>query len=259
MENSEIEQLLISIGLTKQEARCYLSLYKIKEAKTGELSKESSIATANIYPVLSNLIKNGLVSYRIQNNVKIFIANPPEAFNEFVEKRQKQLDEQKQKVKQTISQLNVSEIKNEPISNYRYYEGIPGIKSMWYEITKELDNLDKNQIIKIQSAKKGAAELLLGFYDEFHKERVKKKLGYQLITDFKLKEHGKRRSKLPKTEVRYLDLNNECTWGIIGTMKFIQYNIGKKPISFLIIDDRIAKTYEDVFDRLWLSAKKLKE
>lgn len=256
MELSEIEQLLMDIGLTKQEARCYLALYKLKEAQTGELSKESNIATANIYPVLSSLIKKGLVSYRVQNNIKTFFANPPDSFNEFVKNKQEQLDRQKEKVKETISQLKQAGITKETQSNYKYYEGISGIKGMWYEIINELPKIDKTNLLKIYTSRPGSYQTLFGFYDEFHKERVKQKIGYRLILDPKMKEHGLKRSKTYNTQVKYSKLSTETEWGVLGNMTFMYYLSGKKPVCFLIKDEKIAKTYEEVFDRIWTTAKK---
>lgn len=256
MENSEIESLLTGIGLTKQEAHCYLALYSLKEAKAGKLSKESKIATANIYPVLDSLVKKGLASYRLQNNVKIFFASPPDAFNEFVEQKEKQLNEQKEKVKQTISHLKISEIKDEPQSGYKYYEGISGIKSMWYEVFNEFPKLSKNTIIKVCAADQESSNSLLGFYNEFNDMRIKAGLSYKLILDKKMQAYGNKRSKLSKTEVRYMESENKAAWGIIGNILYIDHAIGKKPVAFLIRDEIIAKTFEDAFDRIWENLKK---
>jgi len=256
MELNEIEPLLIGIGLTKQEAHCYLALYSLKESKAGKLSKESKIATANIYPVLDSLVKKGLASYRLQNNVKIFFASPPDAFNEFVEQKQKQLNEQREKVKQTISTLKITEIQNEPQSGYKYYEGISGIKSMWYEIFNEFPKLNKSTTIKVYAAEQEASSSLLGFYNEFNEMRIKEGLPYKLILDEKMLAYGKKRSKLYKTEVKYLNSKNKAAWGVIGNMFYINHAIGKKPVCFLIRDEIIAKTFEEAYDRIWETAKK---
>ncbi len=259
MENNDIEQLLISIGLTKQESHCYLSLYKLKEAKTGELSKESGIATANIYPVLDSLLKKGLVSYRLQNNIKIFFASEPDAFNEFVELRQKQLDLQKEKVKQTISQLKRQKPIKETQSNYRYYEGISGIKAMFYDLMKDMENIEKHHILRIHGSTKKSTETMIGFYDEFHKVRLKHGFKYRLLLDNELIEHGKKRARMKNTEVKVIKINTEVNWGVLGDTTHMYYITGKTPVCFLIKDEKIARTYEGVFDKLWITAKKLKE
>jgi sugar-specific transcriptional regulator TrmB len=250
----DINLLLESIGLTKQESRCYLALYGLREAKTGQLSKSSGIATANIYPVLNDLMKKGLVSYRLQNNIKIFIANSPESLNKFIDEKQKKLDEQKKEVKEAISSLKVDETKNEPYSKHKYYEGVSGIKSMWYELTSKLRQVDKNTVIKIHSSKIETFENLLGFYDEFHKERVKCGLRYRLILTEEARKHGKKRQR-QKAQVKYMKLENEIQWGIVGDALFMYYATGKIPVSFLITDEKFARSFEFIFDNLWMMAK----
>ncbi len=208
----EIEELLNSIGLTKQESRCYLNLYKLREAQTGLLSKKSGIATANIYPVLESLIKKGLVSYRTQNNTWIFIANSPDVINELIKNKQEELEKKKKLIKESLSKLNIFEIVEEPKSKYKYYEGISGIKAMWYELKSQLKYVDKKSVIRVCSSRKETFENLLGFYEEFHKERVKQKLKYNLILSINSKKLGEKRKK-QNSKVKYLELENDVQWG----------------------------------------------
>ena len=249
------ESLLESIGLTKQESKCYITLYELKEAKTGLLSKNSGIATANLYSVLNSLIKKGLVSHRLHNNIKVFIANSPESLNRFIEDKHKELNKQKKEVKEAISKLKISEEIKEPSSNYKYYEGISGIKSMWYELRSKLKHLDKKSIIKIHSSKKETFEKLIGFYNEFHKERVRLNLRYRLILTEEARKHGEKRSR-QNAEVRFMDLKNDVQWGVIGDTFFMYYATGKIPVSFLIVDEKFTKSFEFTFDELWKMAKK---
>jgi len=249
----DIKLLLTSIGLTKQESRCYLSLYKLKESQAGKLSKKSEIATANIYPILESLIKKGMVSYKIKNNIKIFIANSSDSINEFIEEKQKELDEQKNKLKKAISQLK-TEDGTEEVSNYKYFEGILGIKSMWCELGSKLSLLNKEDTIRVFSSKEKTFENLLAFYDDFHKKRLKLDIRYKLILTKNAKEHGEKRKK-HLADVRYLDLQNDVQWGIVGGFLFMYYANGKVPYAFLIDDDKFAKSFGFVFDMLWKLAK----
>ena len=246
---------LESIGLTKQEARCYLTLYRFDESKVGDLSRSSGIDRSNIYPVLEKLIDKGLVSYRVQNNTKVFIANPSESLKDLIEDKQKELEQKKRKTDEIIEQLKRSKVEESKISNYKYYEGINGIKSMWYELEDSLSILKENRILRVHSAKKEVAELLIGFYDEFHKTRIRQKIPYRLILDTKLRVHGSKRKKQPKTEVKYLEMDNDATWGTIGDFYFIYYLFGKTPICFLIKDRKVSMTQDQVFDNLWKICK----
>ena len=144
-----IQNILEEIGLTKQETRCYLAVYQLKESKAGKLSKESGIATSNIYPVIDSLIKKGLMSYKIKNNVKIFVPAPINSINSLIEEKQKLLNAQKKQAKKAILSLKTSN-ETQTISDYRYFEGMNGIKSMWTEILNYMKNSHKKKSLLLQ-------------------------------------------------------------------------------------------------------------
>ena len=176
-----IEEILAKVGLTAQESRTYLALLRLKETQTGNLCKETGIASSNIYKVLDGLIKKGLVSYRVRNNVKVFLPSAPEVLNELFIERERKLGEERKEIYEVIKNLKKPEQETESYANYRYFEGIPGVKAMWYEITNYLSIIDKSEVIKVYIQKKKAYEHLVGFYDEFHKVRKKSGVGYQFL------------------------------------------------------------------------------
>ena len=247
--------ILENIGLTNQESRVYLALLKLHEAQTGMLCKETNIASSNIYPILDALMKKGLISYRIQNNIKIFQPSPPEALEEIFKEKQLTIKKQEEDIFALIKRLRNETPEKEMHSNYRYFEGIRGIKSMWYEINSQIPKLHKNKPIKIYTASKSAYESLVGFYDEHHKIRVKHNISEQLIFPEEEKSLAIKRKK-QNAEIRFLNLQNEAEWGVIGETFFMQYITEKVPRTFLIDDEKFAKTFEQVFNQLWTIAKK---
>ena len=109
--------------------------------------------------------------------------------------------------------------------------------------------------MKEPGKKKESYDLLIGFYDEHHKLRLKKKVKELLIfpkEDVALAK--KRRNKL--TEIKFMNLENDAEWGIVGDLVYIQYITGKVPRGFLIKDKVFARTYEQVFDQIWSVARK---
>ena len=165
---NKTEEILGKIGLTKQESRVYLALLELQEAKTGLLCSYTNIASSNIYKILESLIKKGLVSFRVQNNIKVFMSSPPESLNELFLEKQKKLEEERKDIAKAIAELKKRELKEKPQTNYKYYEGVSGIKSMWHEINSKMN---KENIIKIYTGKKGSYERLVGFFNEHHKMR----------------------------------------------------------------------------------------
>jgi len=222
-------------------------LLTLREARTGLLCKETKIASSNIYNILNSLIKKGLVSYKIKNNIKTFIPSNPEILNELFDEKQKNIEEEKEQIQELISKLKVKEVEEESQSNYRYYEGISGIKGMWYEINSTLN--EKSEELTY-GAKREAFEKLVGFYDEHHKIRNKLKVKSKIICPYEFKSLGNKREN-KNTEVKFEKLDNEAEWGIIDDIVYIQYSITKNPRGFLIKDKIFAETFKEVFNKIW--------
>jgi len=254
MKEDKISPLL-KVGLTVPEARVYLSLLELKESKTGALCEKSNVSSSKIYSILNGLINKGLVSYRVQNNSKIFIASPPMILKELFEEREKKFADEKKGILELIESLKTKQQLESSESKYKYYEGISGIRSLWLELIGDLENLPKGEEVLVYAGKKEAYEAMLGLYEEFHKIRVKRGIKYRII--YPKEETGlsvKRRKQL--SEVRFMDLKNEAEWAIIGDKFNLQYITGKVPRGFLIKDKIFADTFRDVFDKLWKVAKK---
>ena len=250
---ADIVDVLRRIGLTKQESIAYLALLTLQEAQTGVLCKETRIASSNIYKILDLLRQKGLVSYRVQNNIKVFMPSPPEALNELFLEKERRIEQERREIRELISKLEVRKFK-EPQSNYKYYEGISGIKAMWYENISLLPDLDKSTVIKVYAAEKKAYEKLLGFYREYQKARKKSGVRQQLIIP-----PGEVRVQTYKefegVEIRYTELKNKAEWGVLGDVFFIQHITTKTPRGFLIKDRIFAETFSQVFDQIWKESR----
>lgn len=250
---NKINEILEKIGITNQESRVYIALLELQEAKTGKLCDYTKIASSNIYKILESLIKKGLVNFRMQNNIKIFMASSPDSLNELFLEKQNKLEEERKEVTKAITELKRREIKEPSQINYKYYEGISGIKAMWHEIN---DAMNKDSIMKVYTGKKGSYQRLIGFFNIHHKMRKKKKVKERMIfpkEDIKLAK--KRTDKL--TEIKFMKLNNDAEWGVWNDLYYIHYYpVNKKPYGILVKDPIFSKTMEQVFDQLWSTANK---
>ena len=130
--------ILKKIGLTYQESKVYVSLLELGEAQTGALCIKTKIASSNIYKILETLKNKGLVSTRIKNNIKIFIPSSPEAIYDIFLDKEREIENQRSEIKEIIYKLKNVTAKKEINSNYKYFEGLSGIKSMWLEINNKM-------------------------------------------------------------------------------------------------------------------------
>lgn len=249
--NQEIQPLLEQAGLTKQEAKTYLALLQLQEAQTGPLCQHTGIASSNIYNILDALTKKGLVTHRIQNNTKVFMPSHPDALTHLFETKQQQLEKEKHALTEAIKQLKTHKPENPPQSNYKYYEGMQGIKSLWHEVNAALTKTSEE---RIHGAKKEGYERLVGFYDEHHKIRNKLKAKAKILIPPEDKPLGEKR-KNKNTQVKYKKLSNLAEWGVVDDMVYLQHIITKEPRGFLIKDKIFAQTLAEAFDNIWQTAK----
>lgn len=243
--------ILKKIGLTYQESKVYVSLLELGEAQTGALCIKTKIASSNIYKILETLKNKGLVSTRIKNNIKIFIPSSPEAIYEIFLDKEREIENQRSEIKEIIYKLKNVTAKKEINSNYKYFEGLSGIKSMWLEINNKMS---PNYIIKIHTARKESYEKFIDFYNIHHKLRKQKKIKELMIFPKEDTDLAKKRVD-EFTKIKFMELKNDAEWGVFNDVFFIQYIVNKNPKGFLIKDDIFAKTMEQNFDKLWSISK----
>ena len=247
-------QGLEKIGLTKPEAKTYLALIELKEAQTGSLCERSHVPSSKIYIVLENLIKKGFASYRLKNNTKVFIPSSPDLLKHLFEEKEKNLKIEKNEILALVEELKTKKQEELPYSRYKYYEGLTGIRSIWIELTDDLKLLPKNEEVLVYSGRK-SFESMLGMYEEFHRVRVKHAIRYRIILDLENRELGMRRKK-QNAEVRFMHLENEAEFSIVGNKLIIQYATQKVPRAFVIEDKIFIQLFKQLFYQIWHLAKK---
>ncbi len=175
----------------------------------------------------------------------------PETLNEIFIEKQKSLEQERQEIQELVKKLKTKDLKEEPQSNYKYFEGLSGIKAMWHEINS---SLTKNSNERIYGTKRPAFEKFVAFYDEHHKQRNKLNAKAKILIPEEFKSlASKRENKNTKTKIT--DLKNEAEWGVVDDILYVQYIITKQPRGFLIKDKIFAETFKQVFDKIWEKTK----
>jgi sugar-specific transcriptional regulator TrmB len=242
---------LQNIGLTQNESRVYLFLLEFQEAKTGFMCSKLNIANSHIYRILSRLIEKGIISYKIVNNVKIFRPVNPKSLYALFKEKERELEEEKKDLKEFISNLEKIEIKDKKLNDYKYFEGINGVRSMFSEF---VSSFDKHNEVLIASAPIAFEKWNAFLLELFQKPRVKKKVKQKLIIPRRLKKFGLQREKFKPIEIRYSDVEMESEFGVCGDLTYF-LSVGDKPYALLIKDRNFASTQKKIFEIMWMAAK----
>ncbi len=242
---------LVNLGLNESEAKVYLDLQTHKESQTGGICERTNVRSSHIYSILNVLLNKGLISYKIVNNVKIYSSLGPENLAYLFEEKEERIKQEKKKMLELISNLTVTTQKSNRLTDFKYFSGIRGIKSMFTEVMNLWSKEDDYYVVAVTEK---SFEILEPFFLDFHKKRVKDKVSLKIIIDEKAKKWGRVRERMPKTEVKYLDIGATTEYGVLNDYLFLA-SYGDEPYSLLIKDKNFAETYKSFFNILWSVAR----
>jgi len=245
-------EALTAAGLSEKEATVYMDLIHTGESRTGKLCERTGIPSSHIYKLLDSLVGKGLVNYKIVNNVKAYRASDPDALAHLFEEKEAGVRREKKELMEIVSKLKIVPPAVERMNDFKYFEGVRGIKSMYSEV---INSWKKGDEYCVASAPAESFERLEGFFmDVVHKKRVKDRVKLKIIVNKGGEGWGERREKMPLTEVRYLNVDTETEYGVLNEYFFL-VNYSKEPYGLLIKDRSFAETYGVFFGLLWKQAK----
>ena len=122
------KELLMEIGLTEKEAEVYLTLLEIGSSPVNRIHEKTGIQRRNIYDLLNNLIKKGIVTCITENKKTYFQAKNPEKLLGYIEEQKQRLDQKKEKLAGGMEQLEKKFASLKSEQEAEIYRGIEGIK-----------------------------------------------------------------------------------------------------------------------------------
>lgn len=246
--------ILEKIGLTKGEARVYLSLLKLGASTIGRIIKDANVSNSKIYDILDRLNKKGLVGTIIINNRKNFEAKDPLRLKEFIEIKEEELKDEKQEIEELIPSLEQMKKYAEPIQEAEILQGVAGIKTFNEMI---INKLEKGDTFYILGAPKEAIDVLGAYFQDWHTRRVKQKVFCKILYNKDAKEIAEKRRKTPLTEVRLLPGEIKTPALIDIAKDYVATTLfGDRPLCFVIRNKKIAESYLTYFNLLWKLSKK---
>lgn len=134
IESHHIEQLmnleasLQQFGLSRKEAKVYLSTLELGKDTVLNISKKSSLKRPTVYLVLDSLAQKGLVSSIPKGNTTQYSAEKPENILSTLKERQGAIE-------QILPELNAIFSVREGKPQIKFYEGKKNIEHIWLQDT----------------------------------------------------------------------------------------------------------------------------
>lgn len=244
--NGELnEETLQDIGLSKNEAKVYLSLTYLGSSTAGAVAKHANVPRPNAYDALERLREKGLVAHSIKDKKKYFDASDPRNLLGI-------LKEKENKLQLLLPQLMLNKQMAKG-SEAHIYEGAKSVRNM-------LDHfLEIGQTRFAYGVPVRASEIIGKYFlENYHRRRTKLRLEMKMIYNSDAKERIRWLNKMAYTESRYLpkEYDSPVTTCICGDeVVLILYQ--DKPLVIQIKNGDIAKAYKKYFDLFWGLAKKL--
>ena len=244
------ESLLEKLGLTKGEIKVFLALNKLVESTIGPIGKESKVSKSKIYDILDKLIEKGLAGYVVKEGTKYFVANDPNMIIEYMERKEQELIKTKEEIEADIlPQLMQQRASAVTKRIAEMYEGFQGVKAIREELMMTFEMGDTFLVL---GAPKIANVKWEGWFLDFHKRRIQRKVKMKIVYNANAQEYGKIRKKMKLTEVRYLP--NKLVspnWIDIFPNAVLFVMVLNNPIAFVVRDTELANSFRSYFDIMW--------
>lgn len=130
------ETLLVlkSIGLTDGEAKVFQALIRLKTSSVSKIINLSNVSASKVYFILEKLTKKGLITMTVKDKIRIYSAANPGRILDYLEEKEKEIQEQKREARRVIEKLQSSEdsYKNHPPAEFS--QGKNGFETIINEV-----------------------------------------------------------------------------------------------------------------------------
>jgi sugar-specific transcriptional regulator TrmB len=245
--------VLKEIGFTDGEIKVYYALFELGETTVGPISKKSGVTHAKVYPILDKLIQKGLVTYVIKDGRKNYSATNPNSLLEYVNKKVRSLNEEKEKIIEIIPSLLAKQKELEKVQYSRVFEGFRGLRALFYELFS--NNKEKTEICVLGLDDVIKEERFVRFFYFYHKIRRENKIELRLILKKNMKYfvdsyYEEKKILSSKDKIKYVNVTFPA-----GVFIFKDHVItvieDEKVTAFDIKSRQAAERYRKFFYSIW--------
>ncbi|HLD33377.1 MAG TPA: helix-turn-helix domain-containing protein [Candidatus Nanoarchaeia archaeon] len=238
------ENILVDLGLSKNETKSYIALLELGIAATGQVAEKSKLHRASAYDALERLQAKGLVSFHLRQSIKYYEAMDPKNLLHLLKTKEQQLEEIMPQL-QLLRELALSQ------SQATISEGVQSFTDILYSF------LEYKEPILAYGIPPIAPEIMKARLSHFHGKRIPLKIPMKHIYNHNAQERIAYLNTLAFTEARYLPakFDSQVSTTVCGDEVVLSVWISP-PILIRIKDKRIADSYKKYFDLLWNAAEK---
>lgn len=250
-------EIFRQIGFTDGETKVYLALIKLGVTTAGPITHESGISRSKVYEILDKLMKKGLVSYIIKEKTKYFQSAEPSKIKDYLDKREKEFQEQKLEFDKILPQLEIQQKMEKMEKTAQIFLGFKGIQTVHEHLFSKLKKGEEYVYMGIPCMQ---AEKYLLYWDKMHNKRleegIKCRLMFNQATD---KKHLTKRNNQRGCEARYMPIAiNTPSWIMIYKDVVVIGMPSDDEMAIEIINPKIADSFKEYFEAFWKLSRPFK-
>ena len=240
-------EALENLGLTKNEAKVYVTILELGRAHTGEIAEKTRMHRRTIYDCLERLEDRGLAGHVVEEKTRYFSPMPPQKLMDIAKEREACIAALLPKLIEVAGQSRGR-------TEVTVHKGKEGLKS----IMQDMLLAGPKEWLSLTSAAK--ASVVIPFYlGQFHDLRIKANVPLRII--FGHNPQSMRRAKeLKVTPLTYVGLIENryiiplSLWIYADRVAFMLW---ESETGILIENRETADTFRTYFEMLWRISKKI--
>lgn len=241
----------VKIGFNVNEAKVYVALLKYGRADVKTLVKELGFHKNIVYDNLNKLLDKAIISYIVEDNRKVFFVESPDSLNEFIERKQKELDDEKKVVQHLVEDIKTVKTKTLEIEDATILRGKKAVKKVMDEIYNTVTHY-RCFGAPIESS------LIMGdsFWARYHLIHEERNIKSQIIMNSSMKKKAEQMEKFPHQDVRFMESGVEPLTETMITDDRVSLIVWvDNPIVIDIKNKQVIESYQKFFDLLWEQSK----
>jgi|SRR3989344_3303652 len=244
---------LEKIGLTESEIKVYLALLKLGQITAGPIVDEAKVTRSKIYDILERLKNKGLVSYLTKESTKYFSAADPKNILNYLEEKEKKIQEDKKSIKMIIPELLLQQTL---VGNNKIAEIFIGIKGMENAFNALIAEFEPKEVYYAFGAGKGDnVKQIQLFFSRLHQHREKNRVSSKIIFNESSRGLFKYQEESRLVEARYLASSTPAAINIYKDFTIIVI-LNNEPITLLIRNKETADSFREYFKVMWETARR---
>jgi sugar-specific transcriptional regulator TrmB len=250
------ENLLLELGLSKEEVSVYLYILKSKPQTAAKIRKKFGFGADKVTNILDNLIELTLITLITEDHNKYYVAQPTANIEKVLEKQKKQMNEMSDRLPDLYEELDKYK-KNAPLnSKVVEYHGLDGFKQVMWNSTKAKDD------IRLFVYSPNGKYLDFNFYDEIRKVYVEREIfSYELFNGTEYDDFTEVKEFLKFYDVRHIspelmEFHHEIL--VYNDVTAIYKMDSGKTFCMEIYNKKLANMQKQIFDFVWKRAEPLK-